>query len=60
MTIQDHITGQPGAGQFLLEAAPDREMPELGLTPQQAQRLITEELSVDGIPARNLATFVTT
>jgi glutamate decarboxylase len=45
---------------FLLEAAPDHQLPEYGMTSTDAMRLIGEELVLDGIPMRNLATFVTT
>src|SRR5215218_7070895 len=45
---------------FLLEPAPDDKLPEHGMTPVDAMRLIGEELVLDGIPQRNLATFVTT
>ena len=45
---------------FLLEAAPDHQLPEHGMTATDAMRLIAEELVLDGIPMRNLATFVTT
>jgi glutamate decarboxylase len=45
---------------FLREAAPDHQIPEHGMTATDAMRLIGEELVLDGIPARNLATFVTT
>jgi glutamate decarboxylase len=45
---------------FLLEAAPDHKLPEYGMTSVDAMRLIGEELVLDGIPMRNLATFVTT
>ena len=45
---------------FLREAAPDNELPERGMTSTDAMRLIGEELILDGIPMRNLATFVTT
>ena len=45
---------------FLLEAAPDNQLPEHGMTATDAMRLIEEELVLDGIPMRNLATFVTT
>src|SRR5919197_1336382 len=47
-------------GEWLIEGAPDNEVPRATLTPLAAQRLIEEELVVDGIPERNLATFVTT
>src|SRR5215217_422766 len=47
-------------GRWLIEGAPDAEMPDTGLTPLAAKRLIGEEMVLDGIPMRNLATFVTT
>jgi glutamate decarboxylase len=45
---------------FLLEPAPDSALPEHGMRSVDAMRLIGEELVLDGIPQRNLATFVTT
>ena len=45
---------------FLIEDAPDNEMPAGGMVPLEAMRLIGEEIVLDGIPERNLATFVTT
>src|SRR3954453_18888090 len=45
---------------FLLERAPDHHLPEHGMPSVDAMRLIGEELVLDGIPQRNLATFVTT
>jgi glutamate decarboxylase len=45
---------------FLLEPAPDNALPEHGMTSLDAMRLVGEELVLDGIPQRNLATFVTT
>ena len=45
---------------FLLEPAPDNKLPEHGMRAVDAMRLIGEELVLDGIPMRNLATFVTT
>ncbi|KAA0274409.1 MAG: glutamate decarboxylase [Acidobacteria bacterium] len=50
------ITGH----EWLLEGAPDDEIPAQGAEPIVAMRLIQEELVLDGIPERNLATFVTT
>ena len=47
-------------GSFLSEAAPDHEIPEEGMDPQDARLLIEEELLLDSEPDRNLATFVTT
>ena len=45
---------------FLLEPAPDNQLSEHGMPAVDAMRLIGEELVLDGIPMRNLATFVTT
>jgi glutamate decarboxylase len=45
---------------FLLHPAPDNELPEHGMPAVDAMRLVGEELILDGIPMRNLATFVTT
>src|SRR3954447_16119579 len=45
---------------FLLSDAPDHRLPESGMSATDALRLLEEELVLDGIPLRNLATFVTT
>ncbi|MFL5824529.1 MAG: glutamate decarboxylase [Solirubrobacteraceae bacterium] len=45
---------------YLLQDAPDHRLPEAGMSAEDAYRLIEDELVLDGIPARNLATFVTT
>jgi len=45
---------------FLLEPAPDNRLPKSGMTAEEAKRLIEEEMVLDGLPMRNLATFVTT
>jgi glutamate decarboxylase len=55
----DELARQYG-NRFLLEAAPDNRLPEHGMRAVDAMRLIGEELVLDGIPMRNLATFVTT
>ena len=47
-------------GKFLTEGAPADEMPAGPMPAIEAMRLIEEELVLDGIPERNLATFVTT
>ncbi len=47
-------------GRHVLEDAPDNEFPAHGMEPTAALRLIQEDLVLDGIPERNLATFVTT
>jgi glutamate decarboxylase len=48
------------AGAWITEAAPDHAIPEEARLPIAAMRLVDEELAVEGIPERNLATFVTT
>jgi glutamate decarboxylase len=45
---------------FLLSDAPDNKLPDVGMPAVDAMRLLGEELWLDGIPSRNLATFVTT
>jgi glutamate decarboxylase len=45
---------------MLRHEAPDGQLPEQGMPPEDALRLIGEEMLLDGIPNRNLATFVTT
>ena len=47
-------------GDWLSEGAPDHAMREEPLLPQAAMRLIQQDLAIEGIPERNLATFVTT
>jgi len=47
-------------GRFLVEAAPSDEIPAEPMAPLDAMRLIEDDLVLDGIPDRNLATFVTT
>jgi glutamate decarboxylase len=45
---------------YLLEPAPDNELPKIGMDAAEAAGLIEKEMVLDGIPMRNLATFVTT
>jgi glutamate decarboxylase len=45
---------------FLLSEAPDDRLPTKGMPAADAMRLLGEELVLDGLPMRNLATFVTT
>ena len=55
----DALAKQYG-NRFLLEPSPDNRLPDHGMRATEAMRLISEELVLDGIPMRNLATFVTT
>ena len=45
---------------FATQEVPSREFPEAGMTSLEAMRLVAEDLALEGDPARNLATFVTT
>jgi glutamate decarboxylase len=47
-------------GEWITRGAPDRAIPEEPMPAIGAMRLVEEELAVEGIPERNLATFVTT
>jgi len=47
-------------GTWLMEDVPDAAIPDDPMTPIAAMRLVSQELAVEGIPERNLATFVTT
>jgi len=45
---------------FLTQEVPTREFPGNGMSATDALRLVSEDLALEGDPARNLATFVTT
>ena len=45
---------------FATQEVPSRVFPETGMMPVEAMRLVAEDLALEGDPARNLATFVTT
>ena len=45
---------------FLTREVPSSEFPDTGMTATEAMRLVGEDLALEGDPARNLATFVTT
>jgi glutamate decarboxylase len=45
---------------FITQEVPSRVFPETGIPAQDALRLVSEDLALEGDPARNLATFVTT
>jgi glutamate decarboxylase len=55
----DALESQFG-NRFLQAEAPAERLPQAGMPALDAMRLIGEELMLDGIPMRNLATFVTT
>jgi glutamate decarboxylase len=61
----DHLRGLEQravryGSRFLIEGAPAEELPAEPMPAVDAMRLIEQELVLDGIPERNLATFVTT
>ena len=45
---------------FVTQEVPSRTFPDAGMTATDAMRLVAEDLALEGDPARNLATFVTT
>ena len=45
---------------FLINEVPTQDFPETGMSATDAMRLVAEEMALEGDPARNLATFVTT
>jgi glutamate decarboxylase len=45
---------------FFVEGVPEHRLPATGMSARDAYELIAEEVAMDGDPARNLATFVTT
>ena len=54
-TYEDHY-----GTMFRRREAADVRLPETGMPAEDALRLVQEELVLDGVPMRNLATFVTT
>src|SRR5919197_90452 len=59
MTITEPYS-DPYGTTFLTRHVPDERLPDHGMPAIDAMRLVGEELIADGIPMRNLATFVTT
>ncbi|MBV9047514.1 MAG: glutamate decarboxylase, partial [Solirubrobacterales bacterium] len=55
----DELANRYG-GRFLRQEAPADKLPRSGIPATDAMRLVAEELLIDGLPMRNLATFVTT
>src|SRR5436190_936895 len=60
MTISPQSDSTLFGNRFITEEVPSRQFPDGGMTSVDAMRLVGEELVLDGIPMRNLATFVTT
>ena len=57
--IDEAVATRYGA-RFLIEDAPDGDLPDTGMAAQDAMRVVSQELTLEGDPRRNLATFVTT
>jgi glutamate decarboxylase len=64
MTTTSNANVDPDAAlfgnRFATQEVPTREFPANGMPAQDALRLVAEEMALEGDPARNLATFVTT
>jgi glutamate decarboxylase len=63
MTIHSELRADDVAlfgNRFLTMEVPTREFPEAGMPAVDAMRLVGEDLALEGLPDRNLATFVTT
>jgi glutamate decarboxylase len=63
MTIHSELNDEDVAlfgNRFLTMEVPTREFPEAGMPSMDAKRLVGEDLALEGLPDRNLATFVTT
>jgi glutamate decarboxylase len=56
----DDAAAELYGNRFITEEVPDSVLPAEGMPALDAMRLVAEELVMDGDPARNLATFVTT
>ena len=60
MTLDTNADAALFGNSFATQEVPSREFPETGMTAVDAMRLVAEDLALEGDPARNLATFVTT
>lgn len=56
----DEVTASVYGSKFAAEDLPKHEMPESEMPKEIAYRMIKDELSLDGNPMLNLASFVTT
>ncbi len=59
MTTHDSDAALFG-NRFITQEVPSREFPDAGMPAVEAMRLVAEDLALEGLPSRNLATFVTT
>ena len=60
MTIPAQPDAELFGNRFVTQEVPSTDFPEAGMTAMDAMRLVSEDLVLEGDPARNLATFVTT
>jgi glutamate decarboxylase len=57
--IDEAVAARYG-NRYLIDEAPDKHFPDVGMGSVNAMRLVGQELFLDGDPQHNLATFVTT
>jgi glutamate decarboxylase len=57
---EDSYTATVYGSKYAAEDLPRHEMPEREMPPQVAYRMIKDDLTLDGTPTLNLASFVTT
>ena len=57
---EDEVTASVYGSRFAAQELPKNEMPEHEMPKEVAYRLIKDDLSLDGNPVLNLASFVTT
>ena len=57
---EDEVTASVYGSRFAAECLPAHEMPEKEMPKEIAYRMIRDDLSLDGNPMLNLASFVTT
>ncbi len=57
---EDEATASVYGSRFAAESLPKHEMPEREMPKEMAYRMIKDDLSLDGNPMLNLASFVTT
>ncbi|MDX6326521.1 MAG: glutamate decarboxylase [Nocardioidaceae bacterium] len=58
--ISSELDAELFGNRFLVHEVPSLTFPDGGMSAQEAMRLVAEDLVLEGDPARNLATFVTT
>ncbi len=59
-TLEDPTAAALFGNRFVIQEVPSLEFPDEGMSAVDAMRLVMEDLALEGDPARNLATFVTT